>query len=275
MLRGRYSSACSIHAKPSSTPFSSYQFLYSFRPPLNCPAFLHFPTRTDSRTDPSSLHLLSPLPLPTPYRKTRGGGRGRRQILIASAAYGNHESPITKHESRSAKSFRCHSYKNGWGVGSNLSANILPYEVEFGGGRGGPEVLEEAAESGHEQEVEQRGGEGCEEGPGHHGVPGGGPEQLDGAPEIYVREGRNLRDAEGQVRRAEEFFAQAEEGDQKRDLQRVQEVIDQLDGGKIQAPHEGNQCAERGVAADGGKKADDRAERDAQRQFFRCRALAE
>jgi hypothetical protein len=75
MLRGWHSCACSIHAKPSSTPFPPYHFLYRFRPSFNCPAFLHFTKRTDSHTEPSSLYPLSPLSLPMPYRKTGGGGR--------------------------------------------------------------------------------------------------------------------------------------------------------------------------------------------------------
>src|SRR5271155_4930642 len=90
MLRGCYSCACSIHAKPSSTPFSPYRFLYRFRPSFNCTSFLHFPTRTDSRTDPSSYHPLSPPPLLAPYRKTGVGGRGTN--LLANIRVPNCES---------------------------------------------------------------------------------------------------------------------------------------------------------------------------------------
>jgi hypothetical protein len=76
MLRGRYSCACSTHAKPSSTSFSLYHFPYRFRLFFNRPAFLYFPTRTVSRTDPSSLYPLFALSLSKPYRKTGGGGKG-------------------------------------------------------------------------------------------------------------------------------------------------------------------------------------------------------
>src|ERR1700687_2734751 len=145
-----------------------------------------------------------------------------------------------------------------------------PKERSNGGGHGGADLLEDAAEGGDEEEVEQRGDKGGEGGPDHDGVPGGGPEQLDGGPEICVREFVNLRHADGQMWSAKQFFAQAEEGNQKRDLQRIKEVVHQLDGGEIQTPDEGNQRAQRGVPPDGGEKAEDRAEGDAQRQLLRA-----
>jgi hypothetical protein len=76
MLRGRYFCTCPMLCTSSSTRSLPYQFLYRFYPSFNCPLFSHFPTRTVSRTDPSSLYPLFPLSLPLPYRKSRGGGRG-------------------------------------------------------------------------------------------------------------------------------------------------------------------------------------------------------
>ena len=108
MSRGRCSCANSPLAyserpsrratRSSSTPFSRHHSKFrSYSPSL---IFLHFPARTDFhtgsssrylpcfhslsyayrfRTEPSSLYPLSPLSLPGPYRKTRGGGRAAGQ----------------------------------------------------------------------------------------------------------------------------------------------------------------------------------------------------
>ena len=76
MLRGRDACASSILSASSPTRSLPCRFPYRFRPSLNCPVFWRFPTRTDSRTEPSSLYPLSSLSLPHPYRKTGGGGRG-------------------------------------------------------------------------------------------------------------------------------------------------------------------------------------------------------
>jgi hypothetical protein len=116
MFRGRCSCAFSLPSTSSSTALLPYHFLYRFRPSFNCPVFLSFPARTDSRTEPSSLYPLSPLSIPTPYRKTGGGGRVRERGSFL----------VTRHSLTTfSNSFPCHSYKSYPGVGDIKLANTL------------------------------------------------------------------------------------------------------------------------------------------------------
>ncbi len=113
MFRGRCLCATTLRPIPSFIPFSPYRFLYRFRPSFNSPVFFHFRTRTDSRTEPSSLYPLPPLSLSTPYRKNRG--RGEAYLFLA-----------TRHQPLATfpNSFRCHSYRPNPGVGSIKFTNI-------------------------------------------------------------------------------------------------------------------------------------------------------
>src|SRR5208282_206391 len=115
MFRGRRTCAFSLVPTRLSTQLSPCNFLYRLRPCFNLAVFLDFPTRTVSRTDPSSLYPLSLLSLTIPYRKNRGRGEGAPSF-----------SPFaTRHSSlaTSPNSFRCHSYENNPGGGSIKSAN--------------------------------------------------------------------------------------------------------------------------------------------------------
>lgn len=74
---------------------------------------------------------------------------------------------------------------------------------------------------------------------------------------------------------AKKFFAQTKEGDQKRDLQRIDEIIHDLDCGEIEAKCQRSYGAERSSGTEYGKSPERDAEDDTQRDFFRRNSLAQ
>src|SRR5262249_34315422 len=109
--------------------------------------------------------------------------------------------------------------------------------------------------------------------PSDNGVPGGRPEQFDGAPDAGMDQTVDLRDGNRQVRNAKEFFTEAEERNQQRDLCWVHEIVDRLDSGEIEPQHQPEDGAKRGRQAKSREDTESRAEADAKRNLLRCNAL--
>src|SRR5271157_231363 len=101
-------------------------------------------------------------------------------------------------------------------------------------------------------------------------MPRGGPEKLDGTPEIGASHSVNAGNGNRQMRCPEYYFSQPKERQQERDLRGIHEVIDELGGRKIQAENQGGERAKRRGPAQRGKHAEDHAQRQAERQLF-CR----
>src|ERR1700757_2796663 len=119
-------------------------------------------------------------------------------------------------------------------------------------------MLQDAAKSGNEEDVEQCGDKGSDQSPPNYGVPGSRPEKLNGTPEIRVRKAVNLRHVEWQVRRTEQYFAQTEKWNQECNLRWIQEVVQQLNRRHIQTPEKSDQSTERAAPAEQRDHTDDR-----------------
>src|SRR5579859_3182315 len=73
--------------------------------------------------------------------------------------------------------------------------------------------------------------------------------------------------------RAEKYFAEPEERNQQSKLQRIYEVVDQLNGRQVQPKYDRRESAQNRRAAQNGKYAKSDSEGEAQRDLFRSDTL--
>ena len=80
---------------------------------------------------------------------------------------------------------------------------------------------------------------------------------------------------EGHRRGAEDDIAEADEGDEEQELERIDHVVGELRGGDVEAEEEGRREAGDGGAAEDGIDADEQADGDAPGEFARGGSHAE
>ena len=121
----------------------------------------------------------------------------------------------------------------------------------------------EAAEDGGEGEGEERGEAEGEEEPDDEGVALPQPELAGESDGVGAGLMEELSGGERDRRGVEEAGAQAEKGEEQKDLERVDEVVGELRSSEVEAEGEGEEEAEEGGRAEEGIDADNEAEGEA------------
>ena len=106
----------------------------------------------------------------------------------------------------------------------------------LGNWRGDFLTTKNVAQERNEYDVKESSEKGRDDSPDDHGMPSSAPEEFDSTPEIGTGGGINLGKRNGKVRSAKQFFAQPKKGEKQSDLDRIHEIVDDLNGGEIQAP---------------------------------------
>ena len=104
---------------------------------------------------------------------------------------------------------------------------------------------------------------------------GRGPKSGDSAPDIGANELKDTSYRHGDGRSGENPLPHAEKRNQHGKLQRVDQIVHQLDGGSVQAEQDGGQKAQNGRRSDNRGDAERDSEGDAQRDLLGRDALAQ
>jgi hypothetical protein len=104
-------------------------------------------------------------------------------------------------------------------------------------------------------------------------MPDRSPQKSRSAPETGMHSRNNLRNGQRQMRRAKQPFSRAKKRKNQHNLQRVHEIIHDLNRRQIQTPYERHERAKRGRRPQHRKHAQRHAQRQAQRHFFRRHPL--
>jgi hypothetical protein len=137
-----------------------------------------------------------------------------------------------------------------------------------------PYAVEEAAEDGRQGERDGRGKDGGEDGPDDEGVALPQTELADQGERGRTGGVEEFPGCEGQGGGVEEAAAEAEEGDDQDELQRVGEVVGQLRGYDVEPEDKGQHEAEEGGGAEEGVDADEDAEGEAPGKLLRSSSTA-
>jgi hypothetical protein len=130
------------------------------------------------------------------------------------------------------------------------------------------DAVEQAAEEWGEGEGQKGDGDCGEDGPDDEGMPLPAPELAGESDGVFAGGVEELAGGERHGRGVEEAVAEADEGDDEDQLQRVDDVVAELRGGYVEAKGEGRGEAEDGGAAQDGVDADEEAGGDAPGQLF-------
>jgi len=104
-------------------------------------------------------------------------------------------------------------------------------------GRRGPEG--QFVEGGLEEMVEKKDQDGGDQGPGDDGVQGRIPKESNGAEQVLIDQGRNFFHRQGKVGGMEEPFAGAVKGKEQCQLKRGDQVVGDLNSGKVYPEQDG------------------------------------
>jgi hypothetical protein len=143
----------------------------------------------------------------------------------------------------------------------------------MGSGRRGPEG--QFVEGGLEEMIEKKHQDRGDQGPGDNGMQSRIPKESHGAKHVLFNQGRNFFHRQGKAGSMEEPLAGAVKGKEQCQLKRGDQVVGDLNGGKVYPEQEGCNGAQQGRHADNGKDAQNNAQGKAEGDLLGGHSLFE